>query len=277
MKTKLFLSIFSLFIIFLPVHHTWAQLSITTSGQVGIGTETPNANSKLHVEHNDYYAGYFTSNKASSSTHVIHAEYTSNSLHGKAFCGISEMNPGWGYGGYFIAGYRAVCAVANISGAGNRYGIRAIADNGSVNNYAISATSSGYAGYFDGNVTVTGTFSNPSDEKLKENVVSIKGALNQLIGLDAKSFTYKRSGDYAKMNLPSGTRYGFVAQEFEKIFPNLVQEESHPIDEEVDGELVEKDHIIYKGINYIELIPMLVQAIKEQQQMIEELQNKLNK
>ncbi len=104
MKSKLFLSIFSLFIIFLTVHNTWAQLSITTSGQVGIGTETPNADSKLHVEHDDYYAGYFTSNKASSSTHVVHAEYTNSSQHGKAFYGVSEMNPGWGYGGVFLAG-----------------------------------------------------------------------------------------------------------------------------------------------------------------------------
>jgi hypothetical protein len=277
MKTKHFLSIFSLLFIFLPVYNSWAQLSITTSGQVGIGTETPNTDSKLHVVHDDYYAGYFTSSKASTSTHVVHAEYKTSSQHGKAFYGVSEMNPGWGYGGVFIAGYRAVCAVANITGAGSRYGIRAVADNGASNNYAISATSSGYAGYFDGDVTVTGTFSNPSDEKLKENLISIKGALNKLIGLDAKSFTYKSTGDYAKMNLPSGTRYGFVAQEFEKIFPNLVQEESHPIDEKVDGEFIEMDHIIYKGINYVELIPILVQAIKEQQQMIEELKNKLNK
>ena len=54
---------------------TRAQLPITGSGQVGIGIETPNADSKLHVVHDDYYAGYFTSSMLSSTTKILRSEY----------------------------------------------------------------------------------------------------------------------------------------------------------------------------------------------------------
>ena len=36
------------------------------------------------------------------------------------------------------------------------------------------------------------------------------------------------------------------------------------------------EHIEYKGINYIGLIPVLIEAMKEQQQQIEELQRLIN-
>jgi hypothetical protein len=258
-------------------HITFAQLTLTTNGKVGIGTSTPQANTKLHVTHNDFYAGYFTSTKASSLTHVIHAEFTGTSYHGVAVFGKSEMNPGWGYGGIFSGGLGGVVATATMTGPGlYRYALQGTANNGSQASYAVYGTSSSYAGYFNGNVTVMGTFSNPSDERLKENVVPVEKALEKLMGLDAKSFTFKRTGDYAQMNLPAGTRYGFLAQEFEAIFPELVREEAHPVEDEINGERVEKEPITYKAIEYIELIPLLVQAIKEQQAMIEELKAQIS-
>jgi hypothetical protein len=201
----------------------FAQLTITTSGQIGIGTTTPTLNSKLHVTHNDYFSG--------------------------------------GLGG--------VIATATMTGLGAyRHGLQGTANNGQTASYAVYGTSSSYAGYFNGNVTVTGTFSNPSDEKLKENVVSVKGTLDKLISLDSKSFTYKRTGEYEQMNLPAGTQSGFLAQELEAVFPELVSEELHPVEEVVNGERAEKEPITYKAINYIELIPILVQALKEQRAMI---------
>ena len=68
------------------------------------------------------------------------------------------------------------------------------------------------------------------------------------------SFTWKN-------NPESGTHIGFVAQEFEKVIPELV------FTNETDG---------YKGINYSEVSAVLVEAIKEQQQQIIEQQRQID-
>ena len=64
------------------------------------------------------------------------------------------------------------------------------------------------------------------------------------------------------MNLPKGKQYGLIAQDLEKVIPNLVQV---AYDKSMD-----QDHPFeYKAINYIGLIPILSQAIKEQQIQID--------
>ena len=60
------------------------------------------------------------------------------------------------------------------------------------------------------------------------------------------------------MNLAGGTQMGFIAQEMEKVFPQLV---SIIPDKNIDGSKISD----YKGINYIGLIPVLTKAIQEQQ------------
>ena len=64
---------------------------------------------------------------------------------------------------------------------------------------------------------------------------------------------------YLDGNEKNRTHYGLVAQEVRDILPNIVSEDS-------EG---------YLSINYIELIPLLIQTIKQQQTQIEELQSKL--
>ncbi|MDZ7291832.1 MAG: tail fiber domain-containing protein [candidate division KSB1 bacterium] len=279
MKGKLFLII--LFALIFAVQISWAQLTITTSGQIGIGITTPNVNTKLHVQHTDYYAGYFTSNRASGTTKIIRAEYTgTGSYDAIAVYGKSVPTPYYGYGGWFEGGWRGIYALATVSGTGSRFGIYAGASGGSDSNYGIYAYGSGgtanYAGYFSGNVTVTGTFSNPSDIKLKENIQPIAAVLPDLMKLEAKTFNYKKLPEYEHMNLPSGKRYGFIAQEVEAIFPELVTAEAHPSAGELEGKKDERP-ITYKSINYTALIPLLVEAIREQQKMIDDLKSQLKK
>ncbi len=121
-------------------------------------------------------------------------------------------------------------------------------------------SSTGYAGYFSGNVTVTGVFNNPSDAKLKENIQPMVNALDKILLLNASTYTFKP--EYDKMNLPKGTQNGFIAQEVEKVFPELVTIN-------YDKSMDEKNPMEYKGINYIGMIPVLAEAIKEQQKEIE--------
>ena len=125
-------------------------------------------------------------------------------------------------------------------------------------------------------MTVTGTFSNPSDDDLKENVDSLRAVLPALTKLRPISFDFKRTPDLQHMNLAAGKQYGFSAQELEAIFPDLVRTEKHPSPGELEGKEGEPP-ITYKSVNYLALIPVLVEAIKEQQAMIEQLQNDVNR
>ncbi len=72
--------------------------------------------------------------------------------------------------------------------------------------------------------------------------------------------------------LPEGEQIGLIAQELEKILPELVTDNVHSYDKNEGIEGAEKDveKIEYKGINYIGLIPVLIEAMQEQQQQIEE-------
>ncbi|MFA0960593.1 tail fiber domain-containing protein [Roseivirga sp. BDSF3-8] len=167
---------------------------------------------------------------------------------------------------------------ANASGGNTNYGVRASASGGSTN----------FAGFFSGNVTVTGTFSNPSDARLK-NVVSNENArqngptvLERLRMLKAYDYTYKNEGDLQRLNLPRGEHHGFMAQEMQQVFPALVEEIVYMhIDENAatgEGDVAEPDKMEYLGVNYIGMIPYLAEAIQEldaQQQENAALQQKL--
>ncbi len=134
----------------------------------------------------------------------------------------------------------------------------------------------GYAGYFSGNVTVTGTFSNPSDEKLKQNMRALESngsILSKVMKL--KPLYYEFNAISKKlMNLPDKTQFGFTAQNIETEFPELVSNNYHPAPDNPTDEF-EKKGIDYKSINYLQLIPILTQAIQEQQIIIENLQKQV--
>ena len=77
--------------------------------------------------------------------------------------------------------------------------------------------------------------------------------------LKGVSYNYKTE-EFKEKEFPKGRHYGLIAQEVEKVVPEIVQEDEH-------GE---------KTIAYSELIPLLVEAIKQQQSKIEDLQNQIN-
>jgi hypothetical protein len=150
------------------------RMRITSDGKVGIGTSSPDTNTKLHVVNNDRYAGYFTSNQLSDFTHVVHAEFTGSGTINDPFAvyGKSVPSDGYGVGGYFEAGFKGVMgkvlptgsleyygATGEASGgSGTNYGVKGYA-YGSGTNYGIYGDSGGtgtnYAGYFeDGDVVV---------------------------------------------------------------------------------------------------------------------------
>ncbi len=143
-------------------------------------------------------------------------------------------------------------------------------------NYGLYARALGsapnfYAGYFNGDVHSTGTITQSSDSKLKSKVSAYTGdtALAALLRLEPKTYEYN-TADYPYLSLPKGKRYGLIAQEVEQVFPELVTDVIQPETKDLDGKVL-TPKLVYKGMDYIGLIPVLVGAVKSQQAKIDSL------
>ena len=138
-----------------------------------------------------------------------------------------------------------------------------------------------------GDVCTSGTYRTTSDSRLKNNIMRLdsKTCLDKILSLQGKYYNKKsiaivdkekelqnllasgkiKEEDISKalelMNkqdtISDQKQYGFIAQELIKEFPDLVSEDSNG----------------YLAIDYLGLIPVLVEALKEQQNIIQE-QNK---
>jgi hypothetical protein len=98
-----------------------------------------------------------------------------------------------------------------------------------------------------------------SDERFKQNITTLPNALNQLLQLRGTNYFFNTTA-YPERNFSGDKQLGVIAQEVEKVFPDLVTTGK-------DG---------YKSVNYIGLIPVMIESIKEQQKQIETLTKMVN-
>jgi hypothetical protein len=113
-------------------------------------------------------------------------------------------------------------------------------------NVAIGTTNpGGYKLYVAGAAYSTGGW-NPSDARLKEKIAPIEGALSSVLALRGISFEWRRN-EFPDMGLPEGRHYGFVAQDVERVLPEVVKEGP-------GGD---------KAVAYNEIIPVLVESLRE--------------
>jgi Chaperone of endosialidase len=101
----------------------------------------------------------------------------------------------------------------------------------------------------NGNATLTGTLTQNSDSRLKKKITPINNALQSLTKLSGYNYYWKNTG------MDNSLQTGVLAQEVQKIFPNLVKSDTN-------GTL---------SVNYNGLIPVMIESIKEQQKQIDEL------
>jgi hypothetical protein len=143
--------------------------------------------------------------------------------------------------------------------------VSAESTNGGGETYvAYSTGASAYRFYVGWGGTVyatSATITSLSDQRLKENIVDLNDGLDSVMALKPRRFDWKAG----KGKDIKGDR-GFIAQEFETVFPDMVEESK---DQAPEGEEP------YKAVN-ANLIPTLVKAIQEQQALIENLTTRLN-
>jgi hypothetical protein len=116
-------------------------------------------------------------------------------------------------------------------------------------------TVSGLASVSDLQTNAGGTLINASDIRYKKDIKTIDNALEKTKQIEGVTYNWKE--EYAENKT---LQMGVIAQELEKVFPNLVHTN-------------EKG---FKSVNYIGLIPVLLEAIKEQQKQIELLNTKVS-
>ena len=97
--------------------------------------------------------------------------------------------------------------------------------------------------------TITATdFNSVSDISLKENIKSIDNSIDILSKINPVSFNWKENGEKS---------YGMIAQEIEKVLPELVLQQENG----------------YKYVAYIQLIALLIDAVNNLNKEVETLKS----
>jgi hypothetical protein len=263
-----------------------SQLKVANNGYVGIqiGANTPlspltiggvgSSANKVNIDADTYSNGLRVSRSGG---------YSQNQLYGVfSFSSLVSSNATTGLGGYSYS--------STVQTSGRAWGVNGFAGNatsgynygvmgthyGSNNGAGVVGTVSGnqdvnvpgiYAGYFVGNVKVTGVVTaqniTSSDKRLKKNIVQLDKAksLSGILSLNPVEYNLqqrfeKTNGDTTKVKslyydeesqLFKKKHFGLIAQELQQIYPELVYEDS-------EG---------YLAVDYVGLIPLLIQSIKE--------------
>jgi len=258
---------------------------IVDQGNMGIGTTTPSHrletrdstpssdNPAIYGEHavTDYYGvgvhgvGLYkgvegsVSATGSSTYYGVYASALTNSGSGTTYGVYSSASGGTNnYGVYGLGDHGVLGKSSAALGAGVR------GENSSTGAGVYGWSSGGYAGLFNGDVNVIGNitannFPIPSDVRLKTNIESLHSSLSKVLQLNGVSFDWKKE-EYPERNFSGQKQIGLIAQDVEKVMPELVQEDSNG----------------YKSVSYMQMVAVLVEAVKELNTQNELLQEEIN-
>lgn len=278
-------TIFSLFVVWLTAIVCSAQIQVANTGNVGIG-DTLTTDKKVYV-HADgaYEAGIYSYIKSSEPwgpAILATAEYVDDrqiAIRGHA-SNPTPTSSGRAYGVMGVAGNRT---------PGYNYGIYGEL-NGTNTGAGVFGTISvqvpiitgRYAGYFYGDTYVSGMLTagditTLSDARYKSNIQQINStALTKITALNPVQYTMASGSAIALANteksdtctLPTPNEdlsrsnkihYGLLAQEVKELYPELVHEDAAGV----------------MSINYIELIPLLIQSIQDLSEQVNVLSGSL--
>jgi hypothetical protein len=109
---------------------------------------------------------------------------------------------------------------------------------------------------------IANSIAGSSDARFKTNISPITNSLQKVLALRGVHFNWNTTAFPERMFSDKKT-IGFIAQEVEKVVPEIVQTENTPEQ--------------YKSVHYDKVVALLVEAIKEQQKQINQLQKQVKK
>ncbi|HBX50880.1 MAG TPA: hypothetical protein DEH02_07415 [Bacteroidales bacterium] len=232
-------------------------------GKVGIGTATPS--DKLHVfdgsitaENSNLYqkstlnvdGGLELYRSPSGLTPEAngYVDFKDNPANDFDFR-INFTNP------TVIGAYGALCFKSTTDGTSATEFTRMVIKN--ENGYVgIATINPQYTLEVNGTTACLLGFWSTSDVRYKKDINPITSALNNVLKIQGVTYHWRKD-EFKDLNFNNTLQYGVIAQELEKIFP----------------ELVNTDTKGYKSVDYAKLTPVLVEAIKEQQKIIANMQS----
>jgi hypothetical protein len=142
----------------------------------------------------------------------------------------------------------------NESGSGKLY----IANSSTPNPLIFGDFTSGLLN-ISGTLQVNGEIISPSDVRLKENILKFTSGLSVVSAINSYYFDWNNVA-VKELGMQKKKQIGVLAQELEKVLPEAV--------------LIDKKSG-YKSVDYMKLTPVIIQAIKEQNQIVSTLEQRV--
>lgn len=157
---------------------------------------------------------------------------------------------------------------------------------GHVGVQGLEATITNLALLSSGDAGHTAAIVSLSDKRFKKNIKPIKNALEIIKQIKPTTYDMRwENKKYRNIGLSRTPQMGFIAQELEEVLPNLVTDKTIPLNDHIytksqlsknpDLQNKEGSVIDVKMVNYIQIVPLLTQAIKEQQTLIAGLEARI--
>ena len=242
--------------------------SFNNSGSVTLATNAASANTASAIVARDgsgnFSAGTITATLTGTATQVstdlslsTYLSYTSGSTYnGSAARTIQTNAVSANTASTLVArdgsgNFSAGTITATLTGTASAL---VTGNNYQVSSFGVGTPASGTAGEIRATNDITAFYS--SDKRLKENINPIPNALQKLSQISGNTFDWK-SG-FSEIHSHSGTDVGVIAQEVEKVLPQVVTTRENG----------------YKAVQYEKIIALLIEAVKELQEEVNQLKGK---
>lgn len=259
------------------------KMTVLPNGKMGLGTAAPMA--KLHIGQGNLHVdtGYGIEFGDQSSFDHPHSKIWEHNTDGHLI-----IRPG-GYDGFPegpVPGYAELVGSLYINGSDDAHqqlkfgapysgeGIGSNRGSSSSNglvfytanqnrlyitnsgNVGIGTTAPAYKLDVDGSIRCNGSYYS-SDRRYKTNIQTLGGAMGKIMAMRGTSYDF--NAEHLAKGFPVGKQVGFIAQDMQNVMPELVKADD-------DGML---------AVNYVGVIPVLVEALKEQHEVIAEKETRI--
>jgi hypothetical protein len=164
-----------------------------------------------------------------------------------------------------LIGTVATAAQPNITSVGSL-------GNTQISSLGIGTTASGNVGEIRATDNITAYF---SDRRLKEITGTIPDAIYKVMSLSGVQFTNNdRAAEFGYTS--QHAQVGVIAQEVQRVLPEAVVPAPFDIATDAHGVEISRTGQHYLTVQYEKIIPLLIEAIKQQQFMIQELQQRMD-
>jgi hypothetical protein len=246
---------------------TRTSLTIQTNGYIGIGTTAPSNHLQVQENRANDYLAYFENTNTTGAGLEAYTTGTFNALGG-----VTNNNTGLAMYGVHLPATGAGLAAWGISNSSDAIGVRG----------SVPTTGSwlGYGGYFTGGLGYVNGLYNLSDARMKGEIQTLENSLDKLMQVRGVSYKYNSAAYNRLMPTDDRTYLGLVAQEVAAVFPEATAQKyligrgnnlAGPM-----ADLSDEEREVVTVVDYTALVPVLIEAIKEQQAQIEQLKNRIS-